>query len=223
MRRFKMKKKNILFTMGLIGGLSFMLSSCLFQHKTYEPGDTSKINNIVSVEESGPGKALKTQGGTTLPSKGNPNILVVPVQFKGETEFSNNNLYNIKETFFGSSDDLVWESVSSFYEKSSYGKLNIGGMVTDVVTTQYSYNYYKQIINSSDSSSNSGITSVMTNIIDTVYSSLADTYGRQYLMSNFDSNKDNILDGVWMVYNIEEDETGKKRFAMGIYKLEYDF
>lgn len=209
MRRFKMKKKNILFTMGLIGGLSFMLSSCLFQHKTYEPGDTSKINNIVSVEESGPGKALKTQGGTTLPSKGNPNILVVPVQFKGETEFSNNNLYNIKETFFGSSDDLVWESVSSFYEKSSYGKLNIGGMVTDVVTTQYSYSYYKQIINSSDSSSNSGISSVMTNIIDTVYSSLADTYGRQYLMSNFDSNKDNILDGVWMVYNIEEDETSK--------------
>ena len=49
-----MKKKNILFAMGLIGGLSFMLSSCLFQHKTYEPGDTSKINNIVSVEESGP-------------------------------------------------------------------------------------------------------------------------------------------------------------------------
>lgn len=82
-------------------------------------------------------------------------------------------------------------------------------MVTDVVTTQYSYSYYKQIINSSDSSSNSGISSVMTNIIDTVYSSLADTYGRQYLMSNFDSNKDNILDGVWMVYNIEEDETGK--------------
>lgn len=82
-------------------------------------------------------------------------------------------------------------------------------MVTDVVTTQYSYSYYKQIINSSDSSSNSGISSVMTNIIDTVYSSLADTYGRQYLMSNFDSNNDNILDGVWMVYNIEEDETGK--------------
>ena len=32
---------------------------------------------------------------------------------------------NIEQTFFGASDETGWESVSSFYKKSSYNKLNL--------------------------------------------------------------------------------------------------
>ncbi len=65
-------------------------------------------------------------------SVGNLNILVIPVTIKGyESNATEDNRERIYEAFFGNSDTTGWESVSSYYYKSSYGKLNISGVVTD--------------------------------------------------------------------------------------------
>ena len=67
-----------------------------------------------------------------LPSIGEVNILVIPVTIKGYEKNANVIVKSdIEKTFFGKSTDTYWESVSSFYYKSSYGKLSIKGTVTD--------------------------------------------------------------------------------------------
>ena len=83
------------------------------------------------------------------PSLGEVNILVVPIEFdttsfnfinrsNGFREvaeikpYTNSDLNVIEATFNGSRSDgtnSYWESVASFYEKSSYGKLNLNFMV----------------------------------------------------------------------------------------------
>ena len=65
-------------------------------------------------------------------SYGNIKLLVIPVKIKGyESVATQSNLQRIQNTFFGETEDTGWESVSSFYKKSSYGALNITGVVPD--------------------------------------------------------------------------------------------
>lgn len=207
-----MKKNKLLGIVGLTMALTMTLASCSIFDGLFDKtsdiditGNTEKMNSNPSVSYSGVGRALETQGGSTLPSLGTPNLLVVPVQFKGSTAFTSSDLSDIYKTFFGDGDDLVWESVSSFYEESSYGKLHLGGMVADTVTTKYNLSYYESMANSSDS----GLSTVMNEIIKTVYDGLLTQFGsKNQLMKNFDADNDGTIDGIWMVYNVDEDDTG---------------
>ncbi|MCD8209591.1 MAG: hypothetical protein LUC31_02095 [Coprobacillus sp.] len=64
-------------------------------------------------------------------SKGDVNILVIPTIIKGyESSATEENRERINEAFFGDSETTGWESVTSYYYKSSYGALNISGEVT---------------------------------------------------------------------------------------------
>lgn len=74
---------------------------------------------------------------TTLNSVGQQKLLVVPVEF---TDFKADDIdqaqgSKLKKTidtaFFGASSETAWESVASYYHKSSYGKLTLTGEVTD--------------------------------------------------------------------------------------------
>lgn len=68
-----------------------------------------------------------------LKSTGNQKVLVVPVKFSDGPEWTTSMLDQVNKAFFGTSSDTGWESVSSFYNKSSYGKLNITGELSDVL------------------------------------------------------------------------------------------
>lgn len=75
------------------------------------------------------------EGYEILPSTGDQKVLVIPVYFKDYTPSSciddpSKALENINKAFFGKSEETGWESISSYYYKSSYGKLNLSGMVT---------------------------------------------------------------------------------------------
>jgi hypothetical protein len=69
----------------------------------------------------------------------------VPVRFKDSTYIEkeygsySNVKEDIKKAFFGEDYETGWESVSSFYKKSSYNKLNIQGEVTDWFTTDKTF------------------------------------------------------------------------------------
>lgn len=80
----------------------------------------------------------------TLKSTGNQKVLVVPVRFKNGPTWTNVKKENLNKIFFGDEKDTNWETVKSFFKKSSYGKLNITGEVYDEVLevnmTSSSYN-----------------------------------------------------------------------------------
>ncbi|MCX5775860.1 MAG: hypothetical protein NTV44_05865 [Firmicutes bacterium] len=79
---------------------------------------------------------------SVMPSKGDVHILVIPVTF---TDYSCSTLpggcegikAQIQTTLFGAAEDTGWESLTSYYEKSSYGQLHISGFVTDWFTSEY--------------------------------------------------------------------------------------
>ena len=81
-------------------------------------------------------------GDSYLPSVGKSKILVVPVDFvdyRAESKLGGeaSSQQNIYDSFFGDSDDTGWESVRSYYEKSSYGALSFEGQVTPWFNSKY--------------------------------------------------------------------------------------
>ncbi len=74
------------------------------------------------------------QRGMDLPpSTGEVNVLVLPIEFTNYA-FSQSTLDNISLALSGD-DTGYWESVSSFYEKSSYGKLHLNFHMAPVYQT----------------------------------------------------------------------------------------
>ena len=75
----------------------------------------------------------KIQDVAFFPSIGENNLLVVPLLFKDHS-FKDDEILNIRNdldiAFFGESEDIDFESVSSYYYKSSYEKLIIKGEVS---------------------------------------------------------------------------------------------
>lgn len=204
-----MRKRNfITFVFSTCGAL--ILSSCL-PLKTYLEGDKTYLHDNPKTELSKVTSAIFSQGGNAFPSQGNPNLLVVPVSFKGGSGFSNNDLENIQQTFFGVDNRSGWESVASYYRKSSYGKLDMGGMLSDVVYLNKTTRAYADEIKSS-SDENSALSSAMADICSQVYYSLIDTFGKQELYKNFDSDSDGLLDGIWMVYDVDDDSSYSSLF-----------
>lgn len=77
--------------------------------------------------------------GAALSHVGNPKILVVPIEFTdyacGVVLDCNTLTDRINKAFFGTSEDTAYESVRSYYHKSSYGKLTIDGTMTPIYQT----------------------------------------------------------------------------------------
>lgn len=127
-----------------------------------------------------------------LPSIGNSKILVIPIQMADDS-FTTEELNRIEKGFFGKSEETGWESVASFYEKSSYGKLHISGEVTPVVklnlTTREAENnasnYEKKNVTYTDS--------ILKAALKAVDSSID--------LTEYDTDGDGYLDAVWMVYS----------------------
>ena len=84
------------------------------------------------------GDVLDTTGVKAFPSTGNQKLLVVPVELTGSAyRWTNDDRNDIRKCFFGATEEVGWESVSSYYKKSSYGKLNIGGQLSPTFFSSY--------------------------------------------------------------------------------------
>ena len=129
-----------------------------------------------------------------LNSTGTQNILVIPVEIKGYTsvctETTRNNIY---KTFFGASSDTGWESLASYYAKSSYGNLLLNGTVSDWYECGYTV---KELANlTSNNSSYDATWTILENAVT--------WYEKKYntTCSEFDNDNDGLIDGVWLVYS----------------------
>lgn len=131
-----------------------------------------------------------------LPSTGDSKILVIPIQTKDYT-FTSTQLSLIEKGFFGSSDETGWESVSSYYSKSSYGQLNITGEVTSPVTLAYTASELERN-NSSYEKQNITYTDIILNGALKALTQSDSTLD----LSEYDTNSDGYIDAVWMVYAV---------------------
>ena len=104
------------------------------------------------------GNRLDKDGPMTegcLPSTGNPKILVVPINLDS-TKKTDKLLSDINIAFNGTSEQTGFESVKSYYQKSSYGKLNLEfNVMSDWYTPKYNKSFYNNYYDSKNSADGS--------------------------------------------------------------------
>ncbi len=141
----------------------------------------------------------KTEGCDTVPSTGDVNLLVIPVEVT-DYPFVRSGLYSsvsqMKTQFDkifngnGAKDTGYWESLASYYAKTSYGKLNLTFEIADIYktgkTSKGLFNYAKD---------NDAI-AVLDDAVANYKLIHGNTSTRQ-----FDSDNDGFIDGVIMIYS----------------------
>lgn len=152
-----------------------------------------------------------------LKSVGDQKILVIPVDFvdypssllEGGEEYS---LKRIEDTFFGKSEDTAWESVSSYYQKSSYGKLNLEGKVSPWFHTNKTIDEVKK-------TKEEPTWSILREAVKWYKSNFDD-------ICDFDVDLDGYIDAVWLVYSAPFSLTGDDllwAYTYWDYEAESDF
>lgn len=138
----------------------------------------------------------QVSGCEYLPSVGNPKMLVVPVLFKDTTassliKSSSQVLSDLDKAFNGTSNETGWESVSSFYNKSSYGKLDIDADVLD-----YWITLDKTILEIMSLNGTQYLDPTWY-VVDYVVNYLKN---QGMDMKKYDTNSDGFIDGIWLIY-----------------------
>lgn len=125
-----------------------------------------------------------------LPSTGSPKILVIPVSL-GSKHHESDDINEIRTTFSGTSEQTGWESLTSYYQKSSYGKLNL-----DVTVLDNWFYAPKSVDDYSDEYRYQGKypdEQILVEALDSLTDSMD--------LSEFDSDLDGVIDAVWLVYD----------------------
>lgn len=126
---------------------------------------------------------------TTINPLGTKELLVVPVHFNDGPVWTTEMISNLNKAFFGASSDTGWESVASFYKKSSYGKLTIQGEVHQpLLIEDYSVSQGAYYGSSTSYSIAAGF-----------YESVVK--GRESNYQKYDTDKDGYLDSVVFIYS----------------------
>lgn len=201
-----MKKVLIMLILSL-----FLLTSCDLVDKLR---DLYFGENVSVYENDGDytNDSLKANGPFTtsaMPSTGDVNVLVVPVNFDSRNK-TNTIKNKIDKAFNGTSDDTGWESVSSYYYKSSYGKLNLSFELTDWYTPIESDEFY---INYEDPYED-GVTYLLREVLE--------SFDNKYDYSKYDSDSDGFIDSVWLVYNKKYDNDSEFWWAYSFFNQTND-
>ncbi len=140
-----------------------------------------------------------------LPSTGDVKVLVIPVEI-GNNKFSDDDLEKINLAFNGTSQDTGFESVSSYYYKSSKGKLKIDAEISPVFKTGKSQSYYELRYNSGYD--------IDCEIIDNAMPLLDDLYD----FSEFDYNRDSYIDAIYLIYSCDYSVSDSSPFWAWCYE-----
>jgi M6 family metalloprotease-like protein len=145
---------------------------------------------------------IKEGYATAMPSQGFVNMLVIPIQFSDATceqilEGCEQTLVNIDHAFFGSTDEVPWHSVASYYHASSYGNLTIQGLVTDWFTPD---------VTAVELSNNRNL--LGNQVIQPAITHFKENYVDQ--VGDFDQDQDGFLDAVYFIYSLPFDPEGEE-------------
>ena len=132
----------------------------------------------------------KTIGLSCLPSKGEQSLLVVPVQFSNGPSWTSSHLEVVRKGFFGAPSETGWQSVSSFFDASSYGNLRIRGEVTEPL---------KVPVSTTQAAKHTSNGNPAPDEIAVEYFNADDSY--DYIRRNYDTNGDGYVDSIVFVYS----------------------
>lgn len=216
-----MKKKVMFFVMLLFA--SIMLTSCDIKtfldslrssNESEEIEDIESIpsveNSVVASQEIGDlvlkqidfNNSLDADGPMlkhTLPSVGKPNILVIPINLNA-TAIENSKISDIYYAFNGTSDETGWESVKTYYQKSSYNQLDLQiDVINEWYTPKNEISYYEKYNNEYNEEGSHQLLNEAIEFYDNVID-----------YSKYDSDNDGSIDAVWVIYNhkIDYDNNG---------------
>lgn len=144
-----------------------------------------KLNNMKSINDY----QTTNFEYSGLPSTGDVDVLVVPLELKGDL-FESNYLEVLDYTFNDRSSNTGWESVASYYDKSSHGKLNLNF----TITPKYELNYYSSYY---ESYGDAGDQVMMDEILDDLDSDID--------FNNYDFNNDGVIDSIIFIYSTPYD------------------
>lgn len=138
-------------------------------------------------------KLNNTQDCDVLPTTGNLKVLVLPIELT-DYPFSSQTLSDLGNAFngVGSADTGYWESLASFYKKSSFGKLNL----TYTIGAKFSSGYTAQSLYNKNSSDHSQGSSDILRLAVANYKSVTSS-----TCTSFDSDTNGLIDAVIMVYS----------------------
>jgi len=126
-------------------------------------------------------------GVSGLPSVGSFDVLVIPVEIYG-VPFDTDYLTNLEIVFNGTSLQTGWESVSSFYYKSSYGKLDLNFDIVPKYVTNNPRSFY-------EGKGSGGDQFVIKEALLALDSSID--------FSKYDFNNDGTIDSVIFIYSAD--------------------
>ena len=200
-----MKKRNILLILPFL----VALTNCSYIEGILGPQENSNYGSLIinsSFSNSSSTSTIQTPYNNQsplhkfieqdsdfhvgLPSTGDVKVLVVPVEV-GDDKFSDEDLERIDLAFNGTSLETGYESVSSYYNKSSQGKLNIEATITPVFNTGKTKGYYESRYKIGKD--------IDCEILDCSLSLLEDIYD----LSEYDYNNDSYIDGIYLIYSCD--------------------
>lgn len=145
-----------------------------------------------------------------LPSIGSPEVLVIPIAFT-DAPAPSTMVNDLEKVFFGTSEETGWESLSSYYYKSSYGKLNIQGKVLEPFQTGKSVSYYSKLQDEYNKALNDYYNYETDVYPDNVEFSIIKAalayYDSVIDYSKYDSDQDGYIDSLYFVYTTDYDNT----------------
>ena len=121
--------------------------------------------------------------GKLLPSKGESNVIVVPVAFADYSAENEESISDIENAFFGAETDASnpYESAASYYYRSSFGQMELKGTVLDWYTAEQNREYYNTATKREE-----------------LLSSIISYYDEQINYSDHDTRGDGYIDGIYL-------------------------
>ncbi len=183
------------------GGSQGGVSGNVMPQQTYD-ANTFDSDNLQD-------KLLAYDGSIGLPSTGNIDCLVVPVQFSDTQAITSADLEKLNKAFNGTAADTGWQSVSSYYALSSYNKLNLNydiwgvniGTSGNVFTASHDstyYNNYNQTVDVGDYTyTQYGNEVILLEVLEWLEG--------QIDLTKYDTNNDGCIDAVYLIYSADVD------------------
>ena len=179
------------------GNLVITISS--YKNETEKVSSTFELSitptmSVVHMNETYRDYSKNTAYGNSYsvcPSTGNPKLLVIPVWFSDSnkiiTKSRDHVRDDIRKAYFGTPEDTGWNSVASYYNYESHGRLNLSGTISNWYECGISY---KTVGKANYSTSN-----LVNNAVKWYFNNNPSDNRR-----NYDSDNDGFLDGIMLIY-----------------------
>lgn len=133
---------------------------------------------------------------------GSHNYLVVPVQFTDYMVQEDEYLSILNKAFNGTTADTGWQSVSSYYQTSSYGKLNMTFDIQPVYTAQKTSTEYQEYAEQIGTYNGKPVYKDGSSLL---FQEVMAALDNQIDYTKYDQDNNGYLDAIWIIYSAPVD------------------